>query len=281
MRIGLVLDAPAGPALLREAAAGERAGVDLLFVPAADRTGTARDPLVLAVALGRVAPDVAVVVEATAAQHPLDLAEKLAVCDLVLGGRLTVAFSGTAEELSEPLDVVLAALASRPFRHEGGRFAFPAAGFPGKVAVTPQPAQLTLPAWLLGSHLAEAARGRHLPLAALEDDAPDAMAGAWDDLAAALPAHAPRPALRRATVPRTPAELTDGVVASLAAERERWGLSIACIRLPEGLDDAGRLGAIGVIGGRLRARLVLDALPAELVASWDDERTPSEEGGQA
>lgn len=54
--------------------------------------------------------------------HPLRLAEDLAMLDLVSGGRLH--WAPTGSDLAEPLSIILNAWSGEPFAHEGPRFKF-------------------------------------------------------------------------------------------------------------------------------------------------------------
>ncbi|HVX21379.1 MAG TPA: hypothetical protein VHB02_08525 [Acidimicrobiales bacterium] len=284
MRLGVVLDGPAGPDLVAEAAAADRVGLDLVWVAATDRDGARRDATVVAAALTRVVRDAAVVVEAHPHQHPLELAEKLAVTDLLLAGRLTVAFTGPAgsagpgagstvepgpgavgeaadDGVAEGIEVTLAGLSPLPFRHAGPHWTFPAPGSPDLLRVTPAPAQLAMDAWAVGAGLAEVA-GRHGLALVAADGEPLPPAG---------PARWPRIALRSFDVPADPGPAgtaaTAEVVAALAAERDRAGLGICAVRLPAA-DPGRRLGAVEVLGARVRPQLLLPRPDGDLVDSW-------------
>lgn len=282
MRLGLVLDGPAGPDLVAEAAAADRVGLDLVWVTAADRDGARRDTTVVAAALARVVRDATVVVEAGSDQHPLELAEKVAVTDLLLAGRLTLAFTGAAGardgdpadddvaagRVAEGVEVTLAGLSSLPFRHSGRHWTFPVPGSPDPVRVTPSPAQLTVQAWAVGTGLAAVAERHGLALVAAERET---LSPAGTDGASTGPGRLPRIALRSFDVPADPgpdgtAAVTE-VVAALAAERDRHGLGICAVRLPAA--GAGhRLGAVEVLGARVRPQLLLTRPDPDLVDSW-------------
>ena len=269
MRLGVVLDGPCGPALVAEAAAADRVGLDLVWITAVDRDGARRDATVVAATLARVVSDAAVVVEADPHHHPLELAEKLAVTDLLLGGRVTVAFTGSgpgaggdvpADQVAEGIEVTLAGLSPVPFRHVGRYWTFPAPGSEDRLRVTPAPAQLAMNTWAVGSGLAAVAARHGLALVAADDEV----------LPAGSAGH-PRIALRRFDVPADPgpdgAAAVGGVVAALSAERDRAGLGVCAVRLPAA-PPAHRLGAIEVLGARVRPQLLLPRPDGDLVDSW-------------
>lgn len=282
MRLGLVLDGPAGPDLVAEAAVADRVGLDLVWVTAADRDGARRDATVVAAALARVVRDATVVVEAGPEVHPLELAEKVAVTDLLLAGRLALAFTGAAGarggdpagdaaaagRAAEGVEVTLAGLSSLPFRHAGRHWTFPVPGSPDPVRVTPAPAQLTVPAWAVGAGLAAVAELHGLPLVAADGEA---LAPGATDGASTGPGRLPRIALRSFGVPADPgpdgAAAVAEVVAALAAERDRDGLGTCAVRLPAA-GTGHRLGAVEVLGARVRPQLLLTRPDPDLVASW-------------
>jgi alkanesulfonate monooxygenase SsuD/methylene tetrahydromethanopterin reductase-like flavin-dependent oxidoreductase (luciferase family) len=90
--------------------------------------------------------------------HPVTLAEDLAVLDNLSGGRVVglVDTGGlTVEEAAEDLALLRASLGARPVRHRGARWNVPAGldghEAPESVHVTPKPAQIRLPLWLTGT----------------------------------------------------------------------------------------------------------------------------------
>jgi alkanesulfonate monooxygenase SsuD/methylene tetrahydromethanopterin reductase-like flavin-dependent oxidoreductase (luciferase family) len=106
-------------------------------------------------------------------EHPVLIAEELAVLDNVNNGR-TVVLADTGELDEEAAEdevaVLREALASRPVSHEGPVWKVPA-GLPANVtapksiSVTPKPAQLEVPFWLTGRAAAAiSARDRSLAL---------------------------------------------------------------------------------------------------------------------
>jgi alkanesulfonate monooxygenase SsuD/methylene tetrahydromethanopterin reductase-like flavin-dependent oxidoreductase (luciferase family) len=88
------------------------------------------------------------------AEHPVTLAEEMAVLDNVAGGRVVVVADPgelTDADAAEAVALMERAWSARPVRH-AGRWTVPA-GLPGHqapdaVIVTPPPAQLEVPLWL-------------------------------------------------------------------------------------------------------------------------------------
>jgi hypothetical protein len=92
-------------------------------------------------------------------EHPILVAEELAILDNANNGR-TVVLADTgeldADAAADEVAVLREALASRPIQHDGSRWKVPA-GLPANVtapksiSVTPKPAQLEVPFWLMGA----------------------------------------------------------------------------------------------------------------------------------
>ena len=139
MRLGVVLTPDGWDGRAR---AAEQAGLDCVLVR----------ETALAAALAAVTSDLRVLVEIPVGSHPVGLAEELAVCDLLLQGRLTAVL---AEDDPETCEVLEQALAGRRFRHDGPRWTFPREG---TIVVTPAPAQVALPVWPAGAVTVRPAR---------------------------------------------------------------------------------------------------------------------------
>jgi alkanesulfonate monooxygenase SsuD/methylene tetrahydromethanopterin reductase-like flavin-dependent oxidoreductase (luciferase family) len=263
MRIGLLTTVGDGPdaraALLRDAEAADRLGLDLLWLEAAG----GGDALVAAAFLAARTSAVRLVACAPATAHPIHVAEEAVVADLASGGRLGLVLEqagATAELLAEVAEVVLAATGPRPFRHAGPRWTLPAAGA-GRLAVTPQPAQLELPVWLAGPDGASAARALGLSHVSL------AEAGAAAEWAAAAGARR-RPAVRPVACTHA-GDVDDAALArALARESDLWGLDVAILRLPPWLGAEARSACVERLATRVRPRLQMDAVPAHVVAGW-------------
>ncbi len=278
MRLGLHVTADRP--LAAQAAAAERHGFDLLWID--DDRGAGSASLVAASFVAGIAPSIRVVAALPTGPHPVTIAEEAAVADLTLGGRLTVALrpgAGGTPELDETVTVLRAAWTARPFRHEGERWRVPA-NLPGntgwvehRLRVTPTPAQVQLPIWLVGAEAAEVAADHGLPLVA-EPAALDDTAGAWQLMADRLRRvadHLPRPALwevdaiDRSDVGELAGRLLDA--------RDRSNVDVVVLRLPAGLDDQSWDEALATIAHEVRPRVQLDALPPGTEQFWTDQRT--------
>lgn len=158
-------------------------------------------------------------------EHPVLIAEELAVLDNVNNGR-TVVLADTGELDEEAADdeiaVLREALSGRPLQHEGPVWKVPA-GLPANVtapksiSVTPKPAQVEVPFWVTGT------------------------------AAGAIGARRGLPALAQSPADIDPASLLqparDGISGDLERDRERlttWakaGVTHLLIDLPEGPAD--------------------------------------------
>lgn len=273
MRVGLILDQQPGPELLAEAALSDRLGLDLLWIPNRDVDGSPRSAMAVAAALSTSAPDIEVVVEVAAADHPLELAEEVAVTDQLLGGRLNVAVrSDDPVALEECLDVLGSAFLPAPFRHDGHRWALPGAGAgPRTIRVMPPPASLHVPLFLVGAGHVATAVDRGLPLVMDSDDEAGTAREVWMQMEERLGIRATaflRPALR--DLRHLPLD-QDGTVSALCEERTGWGLNTVAFRLPIPCNGDERRRAVASLAGVVRARTQMDGLPPELTALWQDQ----------
>lgn len=261
MRLGVVIDAPAGPTPLREASAVEGTGLDLCWVTATDADGATRSAAAVGAAIAATTTFARIVIELPCDRHPIEVAEELAVTDQLSNGRVTGAL-GPGEVDDEAVEIVLAGLTSRPFRHEGTRWVLPAeGGGDSTIRVTPGPCQPSLPLWLVGSGLSALAVRRGLVWVPQASDAHEAAAGR---------APGPRPAIVAAEARADGRALDpDALLSAQLAARDKWGMDTCLVRLPATLSPSDRLKAIALLGHRVRPRLQLERLPAELVASWD------------
>jgi hypothetical protein len=189
--------------------------------------------------------------------------------------------------LSESVDVLMAATSARPFRHHGARWTIPARRAENgvteqRVRLTPPPAQLELPIWLAGPAAPAPARRRCLSHVSATGDAPGRITREWAATETQLgPAAARlrRPAVRALDAATDGSFDADELVVGLLSERDHWGLDVAIIRLPSGLTDSDREGAIAGLAALVAPRIQLDALPAELERHWRERLVPTKDGG--
>jgi alkanesulfonate monooxygenase SsuD/methylene tetrahydromethanopterin reductase-like flavin-dependent oxidoreductase (luciferase family) len=114
-------------------------------------------------------------------EHPVTLAEEVAVLDNLSNGRIVVI--AELEDLApddaiEDVALLRGSWSGRPISHRGRRWRVPA-GLPGHVAppavmVTPPPAQLEIPLWVSGAAAIEVSRALSLPCVAATPAAVDA-----------------------------------------------------------------------------------------------------------
>jgi hypothetical protein len=103
-------------------------------------------------------------------EHPVTLAEEVAVLDNLSNGRIgVIAELGdlAADDATEDVAVLRGSWSGRPMSHRGRRWRVPA-GLPGHVApraviITPPPAQLEVPLWVAGAAATEVSRALSVP----------------------------------------------------------------------------------------------------------------------
>ena len=163
MRIGVTL--PPGDEVAT-AVAAESFGVPFVHVAAAAGTEAA-----IAAAVAVATTTVRIVVSlGVGEEHPVTLAEEIAVVDNVSNGRLgVIAELGAlgAEAAIEDVTLLQASWSGRPVAHDGGRWRVPAGlpehAAPPAVMVTPQPAQLEVQLWVAGAVAPSVAQAVSLP----------------------------------------------------------------------------------------------------------------------
>lgn len=292
MRFGLALRAVDGddpmPGLTAQAQAAEEHGFDLVWLtePPPGSADLA-SPLVGASGLAGTTDYIRVAAEVNAGAHPIYLAEEAIVADLSLGGRCTlVVHADDSDLLTETVEVLLAAIAARPFRHEGHRWRIPAnlpqntVNVQHAVRVTPAPAQLELPIWVAGAAGAPVAKRYGLPY--VDADAATA-ADTWRRTSAALGAAAARlrrPAVRFVETDRAGHLDADRLVHALRDEQHGWGLDVLVAQLPDALSVDGRVTAVRELATKVRPRVQLDRLPPGLEDFWQELRQPVDEHTQ-
>ena len=109
-------------------------------------------------------------------EHPVTIAEELSILDNANNGRtIVLADTGdlTAQSAADEIAVLREALSSRPIQHEGPAWKVPA-GLPANVtaptsiSVTPKPAQLEVPFWVMGPGAEEVGAAAGLAVMARE-----------------------------------------------------------------------------------------------------------------
>jgi alkanesulfonate monooxygenase SsuD/methylene tetrahydromethanopterin reductase-like flavin-dependent oxidoreductase (luciferase family) len=268
MRVGLALDGADWPTLMTEAQAAEAIGFSFGWIAERDASAVRRNACAVACALAPHTVDLRLVAEIPASSHPIGLAEELAVSDLMLNGRLTGALSGEdAGEAEEALEIIQLALAPRPFRHSGTRWVLPADDT--RVRVTPAAAQLEMGIWLYGDALEGLAERRRIPWIDGHRGADQVSSRAVSAMRPEQSGHTVRPAICTPLL-RPDGELAvEEMVELLRAEHAAWGLDCPIIELPCEASASVRLELIASIGALVAPQLQLDALPPELVSSWD------------
>lgn len=255
-----------------EALEAEALGYDVVWIDG--RGGVS--PTVIAASLAVDITGIRVgVTEVVGVDHPIELAEEVAVADLALGGRLLLAVrpaGGTVEHLPEVLDLLLDCLASHPFRHPGPRWPAPANlehntfNLEQLIRVTPAPAQLELPVWVAGRLGRGCAVERGLGFVADADETLDDLTTEWNDVVGAHPNLARR--IRRSTIwspPMVAGQVdVDASVAQLRALQQSIGLDLVIVDAPT--LEAGRLMA--EVSRFVRPRVQLDRLPPGLHEHW-------------
>jgi hypothetical protein len=106
-------------------------------------------------------------------EHPVTLAEEIAVLDNLSNGRIgVIAELGSlgVDDATEDVAVLQASWSGRPLAHRGTRWQVPA-GLRGHVApaavmVTPPPAQLEIPLWVAGENANDVGQSLSLPVVA-------------------------------------------------------------------------------------------------------------------
>jgi ketosteroid isomerase-like protein len=276
VRIGLAVHSDQPPLLdriRRQAAWVEALGLDLVWI----------DPsvggLATAAALAACTTTLRLVACTEIDRHPLEIAESAAVADNCANGRLVAVLADHANAgalLEEAVEVVLSAIAPRPFEHSGGRWRIPAqlaqnVDTERLVRLTPAPVQLELPVWLAGPAAATTARRLGLTHVADEDDASADADAAWRRTEAELGPAASRlrrPALRRLEIGPDGLLDSDALVGRLRAEREAWGIDVVFFKLPGEADDALVRAVLEQLAADIVPRMQLDALPVGLEQHW-------------
>lgn len=272
MRFGWQLDpADVGPAAMLEGC-----GYDLVLIPA-----TARSATVAAATLATTTSALRVVVaEEVGTEHPVELAEEIAVADLVLGGRALLAIRpapGVADRFAEVLDLLSDAFGAHPFRHEGDVWTVPANlpenrfNIESLVRVMPAPAQLDLPIWIAGPVGRSEALERGFGVLADSGEDVAELGSWWAAAATAAPGRVRR--MRRAMVWEPPVVAgrldVTAAVDDLRRRQAAIGLDVVIVRPAAGV-DIDTLAAD--LATEVRPRVQLDRLPPGLDDHWTAHR---------
>jgi hypothetical protein len=159
-------------------------------------------------------------------EHPITIAEELAILDNVNNGR-TVILADTGDldagDATDEVAVLREALGNRPIQHEGPKWKVPAglpanAAAPKSIAVTPKPAQLEIPFWLTGARAPEVSESSRLPVLARD------------------PSTVSNPGWVQPAIARISGDLKQDREA--VAEWAATGVTHLLIELPQGGDDA-------------------------------------------
>lgn len=285
MRLGIELIGQSRGDLLVQAELADKLGLDHCHVPESLDQGRARSSTVVACSLARVTRSIRLNVELGTGTHPVDLAEEIAVSDLLLRGRVTPVLNHlSGGQLSDTMTVLRQALRGLPIQHEASLRTIPHPGAShAPQQVTPLPAQPDIPVWVLASAddapLVLSAGGTWLMPHSCTSEVGHRR---WEDLAeecAALAASSYRPALRRLGSHGLPKLASRDDAADLAArlieERDRWGMVSCTLRFADSASVKDRLRGIRLLAERVRPRLV-GSPPPELVSWWDElEETTS------
>jgi alkanesulfonate monooxygenase SsuD/methylene tetrahydromethanopterin reductase-like flavin-dependent oxidoreductase (luciferase family) len=272
MRFAWALTGPVGGAAA-EAVAAESAGFDAVWIERADV-----EPAALAAHVAVATTGLRVgVTAALGVDHPIELAEQIAVADLALNGRLVLAVRpapGTESRFAEALDLLLACFGSHPFGHEGEAWRVPANlptnvfNVETNVRVTPSPAQFELPVWVAGTSGRQAAVDRCLGVLIDDEERIEDVAAWWATTRAARPAMAGR--MRRAQrwrLPGTAGDLdADGAVDELRAAQRAVDLDLVVAE--PGHFDPDYRAVMDAVMQLVRPRLQLDRYPPGLEQHW-------------
>jgi alkanesulfonate monooxygenase SsuD/methylene tetrahydromethanopterin reductase-like flavin-dependent oxidoreductase (luciferase family) len=274
VRLGLVLEAAAGAgeleALVGQALEAEAAGLALGWLPALDDAA-----LLAAAALGARTSTLRLAACVRVGEHPLAIAEAATVADNCSNGRIVLVLEAATDgdALGETADAVVAALAPRPFRHEGARWRIPANLTPNeqhedRIVLRPPVVQTELPVWLTGPGAAEQARRRGLGHVASAGSAPATEWAATEARLGLAATRVPRPAVFDVETSAEGGFDDDALVSALRVEQRAWGLDTAILRLPAGLRQAARAQAIHALAAHVAPRVVMHELPAGIEAHW-------------
>lgn len=284
MRLAWTL-APEPGLAVAEAVSAEEHGFDAVWIDATRSGPDVVEPAAMAAHLAESTSGVRVgVTAAVGEEHPVELAEQMAVADLALGGRLVLAVRpvpASEDRLPEVLDLLLDCLASHPFRHEGPAWPMPANlaenvfNVEQRVRVTPAPAQIELPLWLAGAVGRDAAVERAIGVLADVDERFDDLASWWADARGKHPqlVRRVRRALRWAPPRRDGVLDVEAAVSTLRAAQRAVDVDMVVVDYRDPAGDrigepALRAAMMVAIARDVRPRVQLDRYPPGLEDHW-------------
>jgi alkanesulfonate monooxygenase SsuD/methylene tetrahydromethanopterin reductase-like flavin-dependent oxidoreductase (luciferase family) len=268
-----VSDVEDATGLAAEAAAAERHGFDAVWI-AYDGLAPAGAAAFLASATTSVRIGITVPL---GDDHPVEVAEQVAVADLAVGGRLVLAVRpapGAEDDFAEAVDLVLLALSSHPFRHEGPRWPTPANlganrfHVESRVRVTPAPAQFELPVWVTGAAGRPVAIERGLGVI-VDSDEDRGDVAEWLARTSAESVASRR--ARRSVIwePPRAGDQLDAERAVTTLHRWQRDLDVDLAIVDTGPVEPGeRVATMAAVMRHVRPRVQLDRLPPGLVDHW-------------
>lgn len=276
MKLGLRLEGETFERLVDQARAAEASGLDIAWLPL---NPTADTGLIRAAAVAAGTTVIRVAACAPVGGHPVEVAEAAVVVDNCSNGRLVLVLGDDQADprlLEESVEVVLAALAPRPFRHDGERWTIPG-NLPEndqheeRIIVTPQAIQIEVPIWLTGPDSAAVARRWGLAHISREGVGPQNARDAWSETDAALGASVRR--LRRPSLYRVDADEAgrfdvDALIVALRADQQDWACDVAVISLPATLGDEARARVAHRLAEQVRPRVTMHQLPPGIERHW-------------
>lgn len=276
MRIGLQLPRPdvvGWHQCSTAASSADELGIDLLYIAATD----AVDALQAAAALSAVTQYARIAAEvAVSEHHPIHLAERAAVVDQLLCGRLILVLrDDDSGLLSEAAELVAKATMARPFSHQGPTWTVPSLLSGQSVTdellrVTPPPAQLVLPLWLAGTGALQAGCETGCLVLADTDASPQALRESWAVLEKALGPVARlrlnRPAVRPLIMTSNDEVDVAATIDAVRTNRDVWGMDVAVLAA-EGTRWSDEWPSS--IAVHLRPRVQLSVLPEGIEDFWD------------
>jgi alkanesulfonate monooxygenase SsuD/methylene tetrahydromethanopterin reductase-like flavin-dependent oxidoreductase (luciferase family) len=279
MRLGLMIEsrARADPleSMVAQGQAIELCGLELAWLPEGEGFVP---PFLAAAALAVRTSPFRMMISAPVGRHPLAIAEAAAVADNCLGGRAVLVLQDALDDpavLEETVELTLAGLAARPFRHRGERWHSPANlpendGTEERIRLTPRSAQVEVPVWAIG-RLAGPVAAAYALSPILQDEGPDEGALLWARVSESLGKAIHR--MSRPGIWSLAADMSgdfddEALVRQLREHQHAWGLDHAVLTLPVELDDRARARVARRLAVAVRPRVIQHELPEGLDEYW-------------